>query len=80
MLVKQHLKWLISRTLYGIGITILSGLVLAFVLSFIPVNTGFAQAQNEHVEIFITSNGIHTDLILPVATPYIDWRSKIARC
>ncbi len=47
-------------------------------LSSVPVNTSFAQASEpDAIEIFVTSNGVHTDIIVPVKTTYIDWRSKI---
>ncbi|MFT2008986.1 TIGR02117 family protein [Pontibacter sp. 13R65] len=51
--------------------------VLGFLLSSIPVNRSFAQTTESKIEIFVTSNGVHTDLIVPVATPYIDWRRKL---
>ncbi|GAB3537356.1 TIGR02117 family protein [Pontibacter brevis] len=31
----------------------------------------------DSIEIFVTSNGVHTDIVVPVATPIIDWRDKI---
>ena len=46
----------------------------ALVLGFIPVNRSFTPPA-EGVEIFIRSNGIHTDLVLPAASAVIDWRS-----
>lgn len=51
----------------------------AFVLSSLPVKPSFAQAsqEQEQIEIYVTSNGVHTDLVVPVATPYIDWREKV---
>ena len=79
MLLNKRIVRLILRILYSFGILLFLTIATALLLSIFPVNTGFAQApKNEHIEIFITSNGIHTDLILPVATPYIDWRDKIA--
>ncbi|MER2995980.1 TIGR02117 family protein [Pontibacter populi] len=67
------------KLLYSLGILVLLTIVLVLVFSILPVNNGFAQTQQEdHIEIYIASNGIHTDLILPVATPYIDWRDNIA--
>ena len=51
--------------------------VVGFVLSSFPVNRSFAQAtEPDSVEIFVTSNGVHTDIIVPVVTPFIDWRTK----
>lgn len=53
-------------------------LVVGFVLSSFPVNRSFAQTtEADSVEIFVTSNGVHTDIIVPVVTPYIDWRTKL---
>lgn len=49
----------------------------AIVLSSIPVNSGYAQSTDQDsVEIFVTSNGVHTDFVLPVTTTTIDWRRK----
>lgn len=45
----------------------------ALVAGFIPVNRDF-KAPPEGVEIFIRSNGIHTDLVFPVVNAQIDWR------
>lgn len=52
-------------------------LLAAFVLSSVPVQRSFAQGPQEQVEIFVTSNGVHTDIVVPVATTYIDWREKV---
>lgn len=51
----------------------------AVILGSITVNNGFAQVQQqeEHIEIYVTSNGVHTDIIVPVSSPYIDWREKL---
>ncbi|MEJ8758244.1 TIGR02117 family protein [Pontibacter sp. H259] len=71
-------KQLLWRILQAFGITMLITFVAAFILSFIPVNTGAAPTPaTDSIQIYITSNGVHTDLILPVKTPYIDWRDKI---
>jgi hypothetical protein len=51
---------------------ILSGLVLGS----IPVHSSYAQAK-QGIEIFVTDNGVHTDLVLPVKTEFIDWRDKL---
>ena len=33
--------------------------------------------QNEDVEIFVQSNGVHTDICMPVKSAYFDWTSFI---
>ncbi|SFH39839.1 TIGR02117 family protein [Pontibacter chinhatensis] len=67
--------WLLASV---IGLAVLF-LAAAFVLSSFTVHNGYAQVQpqEEHVEIFVTSNGVHTDIVVPVSTPYIDWRDKL---
>ncbi|MHA6248830.1 TIGR02117 family protein [Pontibacter sp. CAU 1760] len=54
-------------------------LFMAFVLSSFSVNNSFAQVQadDEPVEVFVTSNGIHTDFVLPVKTRTINWRHTL---
>ncbi len=54
-------------------------MVAAFILGSITVHNGYAQAQaqEEPIEIYVTSNGVHTDIIVPVSTPFIDWRDKL---
>lgn len=68
------LLWLLGSVL---GLTVLFFLA-AIILSSVPVNNSFAQsADDDGIEIFVTSNGVHTDIVVPVVTPYIDWRHKI---
>ena len=69
--------WFGLRTFYAILLVFFISIVVALLLSFIPVNTNFAQTKQDSVQIFVTSNGIHTDLVLPVKTPLLDWRDKI---
>lgn len=73
------LSRIFSWMLLTVASLTLAFLVAAFLLSSIPVNNGFAQppAQQTQLEIFVTSNGVHTDIVVPVATTYIDWRTKL---
>ncbi len=79
MKIKRTLK----RTLKISGITLgtFIGLILlylgsAYCLSRITVNKN-AASQNE-VTIYILSNGVHTDLVLPIKTALMDW-SKLVK-
>ena len=47
--------------------------MLAFLLSLIPVNTSFIPAEGG-ITIYISSNGVHTDLLLPVKNEIINWQ------
>ena len=51
-------------------------LIFAFVLTIIPVNNSFQQTENG-IKIFVQSNGVHTDLVLPVKNNIYDWAQKI---
>ncbi|TGE24855.1 TIGR02117 family protein [Hymenobacter aquaticus] len=48
----------------------------SFVLSRIPVNT-HDQDPAEDVDIYILSNGVHTDIVVPVRSRYIDWSELV---
>lgn len=51
-------------------------LITALVSTFIPVNNSFTEAENG-VEIFIRSNGVHTDIVVPVKDSVKDWRQEL---
>jgi uncharacterized protein (TIGR02117 family) len=47
-----------------------------FLLGIIPVNRTFSSAKHG-IEIFVGTNGVHTDLMIPVANEFMDWREFI---
>jgi uncharacterized protein (TIGR02117 family) len=74
------LKTIFRRLLYAIlgfiAILLLWG-VFAVSLPHIKVNRDFAEAPGG-IPIYVCSNGVHTDVCLPVNTPYMDWRKQFA--
>ncbi|MCC9138315.1 TIGR02117 family protein [Pontibacter silvestris] len=74
-MVKKWRSGCLYSLVSGVSLVFLF-LLLMLLLGSIPVNKGFAQ-HSQGIEIFVTDNGIHTDLILPVKTKYIDWRTKL---
>ena len=52
--------------------------VLALVLSRIPVNDDWKPAENG-VEVWVLSNGVHTDFIVPARTQAVDWSQTVPR-
>lgn len=50
--------------------------VFIFLLGIIPANKDFTNAENG-IEIYVGTNGVHTDLVLPVENEIIDWREKV---
>jgi uncharacterized protein (TIGR02117 family) len=61
---------------------ILAGIVLALIAfalagwigSAIPRNSGWREPE-QGVEILVGTNGVHTELVLPLVTPEKDWRA-----
>lgn len=51
-------------------------LLAAALLSWIPSNNSFKETPGG-TEIYILSNGVHTDIILPVKSDLKDWRAEI---
>lgn len=49
----------------------------AFILGVTPVNRDFQSPAEGGIEIFVASNGLHTDIVVPVRTPYQDWSELI---
>ncbi len=45
----------------------------AFLFSVIPVNKNFQEDKISGIDIYILSNGVHTDLVLPIRNRYKDW-------
>lgn len=51
-------------------------IVSAFTLSKIPVNKDRANV-NRDIPVYILSNGVHTDIVLPVKNKLFDWSKKV---
>ena len=50
----------------------------ALVLGLLPVNASFRQTA-DGITIFVRTNGVHTDLVLPVKTSEINWAEHFAQ-
>jgi uncharacterized protein (TIGR02117 family) len=76
--IKRPLRWL-KRALQVV-LALLVFYALCVLVGLIPVNNGFQPAP-EGIEIFIISNPVHADLVLPIRTSTIDWRDEFpSRC
>lgn len=70
-----------ARAVLHVVGAVLAGVVLAVLLfalagwigSSIPRNSGW-QEPAEGIEILLGTNGVHTELVLPLVTPERDWR------
>jgi uncharacterized protein (TIGR02117 family) len=66
---------LLRSLLVFIGLVLLY-LLCVWLLPKIPVNRGFTEPASG-VTIYIESNGVHTDVVVPVKHELIDWTSYI---
>lgn len=65
----------IGKFLLGFTEFLIIYVVAGVFMSFIVVNKN--TERNGEIPVFIYSNGVHTDLVLPVATNEIDWREYV---
>jgi uncharacterized protein (TIGR02117 family) len=70
---RQTLRWTL-RIAAGIVALPLLYLLAAVVLGLVPANVSFRQASEGGVVIYVRSNGIHTDLVMPRVNAEADWR------
>lgn len=70
--IKKTFKYLglflVALIAYGLFVTL---------LSFIPVNNNPVSKDESKVDIYILSNGVHTDIVVPVKNKYYDWSKQI---
>ncbi len=73
--VKNSLK-IIGWTLLGIISFFILYIISALSISKISVNSDVSQ-KDKPIEIFILSNGVHTDIVVPIKNEYKDWSKEI---
>ncbi|MDP2161103.1 MAG: TIGR02117 family protein [Flavobacterium sp.] len=74
-IIKSTFKIVLRFVLFVIAFLLIYGLS-AFVLSVIPLNKNQSEHKKEYT-IYIKSNGVHTDLVLPIKSDLKDWSEKI---
>lgn len=68
-LLKKIGKWLLIFPLF-----VLSYLLAAWIFASLPVNQ--AQPKGE-ITLFLVSNGVHTDVVMPLKNEIFDWTSVV---
>ena len=63
---------LLLKTLGGFLGVVLIFLLFATILTLIPTNSTYQEAE-EGIDIYLASNGLHVDYVLPVKTEVVDW-------
>lgn len=72
-ILKRTAKVLLYIVLF-LGIYVLAALLIPF----IPVNKDKDYRSPNDLTIYIMSNGVHTDIVLPVKTQWMDWTKYIS--
>lgn len=70
---------IIKKLLKYIAIFVLSlvtYLLIVTLLSFVSVNEDLVENQKE-IPIYILTNGVHTDIVLPIKNEHYDWTSRL---
>ena len=52
-------------------------LIMALVLSIIPVNKNFTETNQPDNYIYLLSNGVHLDIVMPKTNPLKDWGREL---
>lgn len=76
--MNKRLKWILKftgRFLLGILVFLVVYVLAVFICSAIPVNS--KPEQSDDVTIYINTNGVHTDILVPVKNDIKDWTAAI---
>lgn len=76
-MLKKSFKFL-GWTILGTIAFLVLYLISMYLISKITVNSDIAQVdEKDAIPIYILSNGVHTDIVVPVANEIKDWRKEI---
>ncbi len=64
-----------GKAAFGVVELLLLYAIAGIFMSFVPVNKH--ASQKEDVSIYILSNGVHTDLVVPIKNEEIDWNQFV---
>jgi uncharacterized protein (TIGR02117 family) len=71
---RRWLRYILALTLALFGSLLLYGFAV-LLLGWLTVNRDY-RAPQQGITLYLRSNGIHTDLVLPAVTQQIDWRRE----
>lgn len=73
--LKTSLRYIL-RFLLGIIAFILLYILFAFLLPYCKANSSFINAS-DGIEIYVQSNGVHTDIVMPIKSEHINWNEVL---
>ncbi len=73
--MKKPLLFILKVIGFLLGVVFLY-VILGLLIPYIPVRAEKTD-DAKTIELYILTNGVHTDLVVPVKSKYIDWSSKL---
>ena len=67
------LGWGVGGLIGAVALIVAGFFLTAWVGSSIPRNSGWSEAETG-IPIMVETNGVHTGIVMPIATPVKDWR------
>jgi uncharacterized protein (TIGR02117 family) len=64
---------ILLKAIIGLLLLIVSYFLMAIITTLIPINSSY-KMPNSGTEIWISSNGVHTNIIVPVNSKVISWK------
>ena len=75
-MIKKLLKYFLKTLLFVVGFVVLY-VLLCLLLPLIPIAVE-KTTEPKTITIYLLSNGMHTDLVLPTENEYINWTTKVS--
>lgn len=75
-MIKKLLKYFLQNLLFVVGIVVLYE-VLYLLLPLILISAE-KTTEPKTITIYLLSNGMYTDLVLPTQNDFIDWTTKVS--
>lgn len=75
-MIKKLLKYFLKTLLFVVGFVVLYG-GLCLLLPLIPISAE-KTTEPKTITIYLLSNRMHTDLVLPTQNDFIDWTTKVS--
>ncbi len=74
--VLEKIASVILKLIVGFFLLIIAYFFVAIILTLIPVHSDFRNLDSEN-EIYITSNGVHTNIIVPCQSQAFNWNTML---
>jgi uncharacterized protein (TIGR02117 family) len=76
-MVRKIFKILLQAIGFFVAFVILY-IGFAYGLSAITVNSSFIPCDKDAIDVYILTNGVHTDIVVPISNQYVDWRNLVS--